>query len=113
MFRASVPLVSIALLWWWMTTAEAANVKYKDPRQPLQVRVNDLMSRMTLEEKIGQMVQIDRTVATPEIVKNYSIGKKRIFPSFYFGFFAVNHTNWFSSVRMLMKGASTLSHLLL
>ncbi|KAF8009357.1 hypothetical protein BT93_J0373 [Corymbia citriodora subsp. variegata] len=32
------------------------------------------MRRMTLEEKIGQMTQIDSSVATPEILKKYSIG---------------------------------------
>lgn len=49
-------------------------VKYKDPKQPVAVRVEDLLSRMTLEEKIGQMVQIERSVATAEIMRNYSIG---------------------------------------
>lgn len=49
-------------------------VKYKDPKQPAAVRVEDLLGRMTLEEKIGQMVQIERGVATAEIMRNYSIG---------------------------------------
>lgn len=49
-------------------------VKYKDPKQSLGVRVKDLLSRMTLEEKIGQMVQIDRSVATSEVMKDYYIG---------------------------------------
>ncbi|KAH7844342.1 hypothetical protein Vadar_027000 [Vaccinium darrowii] len=70
------------LLWWWwacaaMGAAEADEygaVKYKDPKQPVAVRVEDLLSRMTLEEKIGQMVQIERSVATAEIMRNYSIG---------------------------------------
>ncbi|KAL9674925.1 hypothetical protein QQ045_003124 [Rhodiola kirilowii] len=48
--------------------------KYKDPKQPLGARIKDLMKRMTLEEKIGQMVQIERKVATPDIIKNYFIG---------------------------------------
>ncbi|KAL6327526.1 hypothetical protein AAG906_021613 [Vitis piasezkii] len=74
MCRVWVHLVSIVLLWWWIAIAEAEYIKYKDPKQPLKVRITDLMSRMTLEEKIGQMVQIDRIVATPEIMKNYSIG---------------------------------------
>ncbi len=30
---------------------------YKDPSQPVEARVEDLLARMTLEEKIGQMVQ--------------------------------------------------------
>lgn len=54
--------------------ANAEYVKYKDPKQPVAVRVKDLLSRMTLEEKIGQMVQIDRTVATAQTMKDYSIG---------------------------------------
>ena len=29
---------------------------YKNPNLPVEQRVNDLVSRMTLEEKIGQMV---------------------------------------------------------
>lgn len=49
--------------------------KYKDPKQPLGARIRDLMNRMTLQEKIGQMVQIERTVATPDVMKNYFIGK--------------------------------------
>ncbi|CAN6863532.1 unnamed protein product [Brassica oleracea] len=48
--------------------------KYKDPKQPLGARIRDLMNRMTLQEKIGQMVQIERTVATPDVMKNYFIG---------------------------------------
>ncbi|CAK7325147.1 unnamed protein product [Dovyalis caffra] len=53
---------------------EGENVKYKDPKQPVAVRIKDLMSRMTLEEKIAQMVQIDRLTASPEIMQTYSIG---------------------------------------
>ena len=75
MWRALVQSVSIVVLWWCIAVAEAEDVKYKDPKQSLNVRISDLLSRMTLEEKIGQMVQIDRIVATTEIMKNYSIGK--------------------------------------
>lgn len=48
--------------------------EYKDPKQPVAARVKDLIGRMTLEEKIGQMVQIDRIAATPEIMKDHYIG---------------------------------------
>ena len=34
----------------------------QDPRQPVQKRVQDLLSRMTLEEKVGQMGQINVSV---------------------------------------------------
>lgn len=47
---------------------------YKDPAQPIPRRIHDLMGRMSLQEKIGQMTQLDRTAATPEIMKEFSIG---------------------------------------
>lgn len=47
---------------------------YKDSKQPMVGRINDLMSRMTLEEKIGQMVQLDRRNVTAEIMREYGIG---------------------------------------
>ncbi|PWA56644.1 glycoside hydrolase family 3 C-terminal domain-containing protein [Artemisia annua] len=56
------------------TFAESMTMKYKDPTQPLRLRINDLMLRMTLEEKIGQMTQIDREVATRDVMKDYFIG---------------------------------------
>ncbi|KAI3721898.1 hypothetical protein L2E82_32917 [Cichorium intybus] len=57
----------------WATILKS-HIKYKDPKQPLGVRIMDLMSRMTLEEKIGQMTHIDRYVATPEVMRTYLIG---------------------------------------
>lgn len=54
--------------------AEAEYAKYKDPKQPISYRIRDLMKRMTLEEKIGQMVQIERKFASPDVMKNYFIG---------------------------------------
>ena len=38
---------------------------YKDPSQPVEVRVEDLLSRMTLEEKIGQMTQVENNSISP------------------------------------------------
>ena len=60
------------------TIADSETMKYKDPKQPLRIRINDLMLRMTLEEKIGQMIQIDRKYATPDVMKDYFIGKYQI-----------------------------------
>ncbi|GMP98405.1 hypothetical protein CsSME_00046309 [Camellia sinensis var. sinensis] len=34
------------------------------------------MSRMTLEEKIGQMSQIERSIASTKVMKKYFVGKK-------------------------------------
>lgn len=49
-------------------------VKYKDPRQSVEDRIEDLLARMTLAEKIGQMTQIERKVATPDVMREYFIG---------------------------------------
>jgi len=61
-----------------IVAAAEGTLKYKDPKQPLGARIRDLMNRMTLQEKIGQMVQIERSVATPEVMKKYFIGKKKM-----------------------------------
>jgi beta-glucosidase len=44
--------------------AAAASPAYLDSHQPVQARVSDLLGRMTLPEKIGQMVQIEATQVT-------------------------------------------------
>ncbi|KAJ6908937.1 beta-glucosidase BoGH3B-like [Populus alba x Populus x berolinensis] len=75
MTRILMKMMGIML---WLTVliamAVGEDVKYKDPKQPVAVRIKDLMSRMTLEEKIGQMVQIDRLTASPDIMQTYCIG---------------------------------------
>ncbi|XP_021973269.1 beta-glucosidase BoGH3B [Helianthus annuus] len=58
----------------WASMAKAEYFKYKDPKQRLGVRIKDLMKRMTLEEKIGQMTQADKSVASKEIIKKYNLG---------------------------------------
>ncbi|XP_078156034.1 uncharacterized protein LOC144551793 [Carex rostrata] len=55
-------------------TEAAGYVKYKDPNLPIKARVEDLLRRMTLAEKIGQMSQIERLNATSDVLKNYFIG---------------------------------------
>lgn len=47
---------------------------YKDPKRGINARIKDLMSRMTLAEKIGQMTQIERKVATPDVMRQSFIG---------------------------------------
>ncbi|KAH0996610.1 hypothetical protein GBA52_020474 [Prunus armeniaca] len=75
MARFSIPMMGFLLLCIiLLAPTEAAYLKYKDPKQPLNVRIRDLMKRMTLEEKIGQMVQIERSVATPDAMNKYFIG---------------------------------------
>ncbi|XP_057953229.1 uncharacterized protein LOC131147716 [Malania oleifera] len=47
---------------------------YRDPNEPIEERVKDLLSRMTLREKAGQMTQIERRVASPSALSRLSIG---------------------------------------
>lgn len=54
---------------------ERLPVLYKDSRQSVHVRVQDLLSRMTLEEKIGQMTQIEKTVANSTVLEKFKIGQ--------------------------------------
>ncbi|CAK9173870.1 unnamed protein product [Ilex paraguariensis] len=74
MGRSSILLMGILFTCCWAAMADAEYMKYKDPKQPINTRIKDLMNRMTLEEKIGQMTQIDRTVASNEVMKKYYIG---------------------------------------
>ncbi|KAF5470466.1 hypothetical protein F2P56_010980, partial [Juglans regia] len=57
-----------------MSIAEGMDSVYRDTNAPVEARIKDLLSRMTLKEKIGQMTQIERRVATPDVVKDFSIG---------------------------------------
>ena len=47
---------------------------YQDPSQPVEARVQDLLARMTTEEKIGQMIQAAFTSIDPKAVTQFSIG---------------------------------------
>ncbi|KAL0459964.1 UNVERIFIED_CONTAM: Beta-glucosidase BoGH3B [Sesamum latifolium] len=69
-------LHTVLVLWclWLADGSDAEYLRYKDPKQPLYVRVRDLMGRMTLEEKIGQMTQIEKSVASQDIINKYHIG---------------------------------------
>ncbi|NUU60771.1 glycoside hydrolase family 3 N-terminal domain-containing protein [Paenibacillus agri] len=47
---------------------------YYDARKSVDERTADLLSRMTLDEKIGQMIQAERASVTPEEVMEYRLG---------------------------------------
>lgn len=57
-----------------MSKAEDLSCIYKNPNAPIEDRVKDLLSRMTLQEKIGQMTQIERGVTDPVVLRDLSIG---------------------------------------
>ncbi|MDJ0700003.1 MAG: glycoside hydrolase family 3 N-terminal domain-containing protein [Woeseiaceae bacterium] len=64
-------------------TAERASINPEDwPEQrpvivrdpEMEARIADLLSRMTLEEKVGQVIQADISSVTPEQVREYNLG---------------------------------------
>jgi beta-glucosidase len=58
------------------TRASSTALPYLNPRLPVQERVADLLGRMTLEEKIGQMTQAERgnLDANPEQITTLNLG---------------------------------------
>jgi len=48
--------------------------RYKDPAAPVDQRVDDLLGRMTLEEKVGQMLQLDGRKDPHEGLRTYHPG---------------------------------------
>lgn len=75
MKRCSALLIGLLVVLCWLGAIAAAEYKlYKDPKRPIGRRIKDLMRRMTLDEKIGQMVQIERTVVSAKVMKKYHIG---------------------------------------
>ncbi|XP_042491286.1 beta-glucosidase BoGH3B-like isoform X2 [Macadamia integrifolia] len=47
---------------------------YRNPNEPVEARIKDLLSRMTLREKAAQMTQIEKSVANPSAITDLSIG---------------------------------------
>jgi beta-glucosidase len=57
-----------------VATATSDNTPYTNPSQPAETRVNDLLARMTLDEKIGQMTQVEKNSIRPGDITKYYIG---------------------------------------
>jgi beta-glucosidase len=54
--------------------AAAADPIYRDPAQPIPARVADLLGRMSLDEKVGQMTQAERNSVSNADLTNFRIG---------------------------------------
>jgi beta-glucosidase len=57
-----------------LTVAAQDPPPYLDPDLPIEERVEDLLSRMSLTEKVGQMTLIEKNSLSPEDVTTYFIG---------------------------------------
>ncbi|KAF3684902.1 putative lysosomal beta glucosidase-like [Capsicum annuum] len=88
----------------WAVIVDGEYLKYKDPKQPMVTRIKDLMNRMTLEEKIGQMTQIERYLASADVMKQYFIGSVLSVPGSVPAPKATAE-DWINAVNEIQKGA--------
>src|SRR3954469_773517 len=67
-----IALAGLAML----PAAAAAKLPYQDPTLSVSQRVDDLLSRMTLAEKVGQMTQTERyqVYDDPTPITSYRLG---------------------------------------
>jgi beta-glucosidase len=56
------------------TARPLASAIYRDSSQPLEARIADLLGRMTIDEKVGQMTQAPNTTAAAGDITAYSLG---------------------------------------
>ncbi len=78
-FSACAPLTTISVPASTDATTPASLVTqdvplYLDPSQPIETRVENLLARMTLAEKIGQMTQVEKGSINPQAVTEHAIG---------------------------------------
>ena len=60
-------IASTLLILAGMAQSLVAADPYRDPKVPLQQRVDDLVSRLTLDEKIGMLGQVQPAIPRLEI----------------------------------------------
>lgn len=115
----------LAFLFLFSACKKEDKLVYKDPKAPVEERVADLLKRMTLEEKIGQMTQISTseinsskkgqpkslrfrpyldTLKADSLIRNYHIG------SFLAGF-AVSPQDWYEFSYKLQQVNLRISRL--
>ncbi|KAL4606147.1 hypothetical protein ACB092_09G081400 [Castanea dentata] len=89
--------------------SEATNYSrfiYKDPNQPIEARVVDLLSHMSLKEKVGQMTCTENPSASPSTIKDSSIGAILYsFPASCYPTEPASAINWADMVDSLQKAA--------
>ncbi|TDD72185.1 beta-glucosidase [Actinomadura darangshiensis] len=54
--------------------ADSGPAPYLDPQLSVEDRVDDLLDRMSLDDKLGQMTQPERRYVTPEEITRYRLG---------------------------------------
>lgn len=94
-----------------ITIAQDTDVLYKNPDAPTEDRVEDLLSRMTIEEKIGQMTQLNISLINEKgVQKNVELDEdkaRRYLQEHHIGSFlngeAVPALQWYEYMYGLQK----------
>lgn len=73
-WRGAAAWLSALALLWSAAAAQGAPPAYRDPSSGVEARVADLLARMTLEEKIGQMTLLEKGSATPADATRLALG---------------------------------------
>ncbi len=73
--KISKSIMALAILFYSHTGFAHTIYLYKNPSKPIEERINDLLSKMTLEEKIGQMNQLNYNPKNPDLKKAIKEGK--------------------------------------
>jgi beta-glucosidase len=71
---STLALIGVAMGAPSIPTAAAADLPYQDPALPVADRVSDLLARMSLDEKIGQMTQAERAEVSTSEVTSFRLG---------------------------------------
>lgn len=71
-FRLILLILAIFVL--LAPASSAQDEPYRDVSLPIEERVEDLLSRMSLDEKIGQMTLVEKNTITSQSVTNFYIG---------------------------------------
>jgi beta-glucosidase len=69
----ALPVILLTAIIWGFNVS-AYTYPYQDPALPVEERVTDLLTRMTLAEKAGQMILTERTCASAADVTHYYLG---------------------------------------
>ena len=73
-FASATALAGVSALGPFAASAAAGRSLYRDAKLPVELRVKDLLSQMTLEEKVAQTVQADIGSITPDEMRQYHLG---------------------------------------
>ncbi|KAK4582537.1 hypothetical protein RGQ29_025651 [Quercus rubra] len=85
---------------------ESCRFIYKDPNRPIEARVNDLLSHMSLKEKVGLMTCTENPAASPSTIKDLSIGAILYsFPASCYPTEPASAADWADMVDGLQKAA--------